>query len=664
MTKPRTTVLHIISSLPAHGAEQLLLDMLENADHTRFRFLVCTVAGGGPLVEEIRRRGTEVFVFQKRFRFDASILLKLKRLIQQEKVDLVHTHLFTADAWGRLAAVWAGVPAMVRSAHNSDIWKRWSHRIVDSMLLRRTCKIIAVSDSVKEYLKSLENVPEEKIVTVTNGINTKRFEKPVDTDAIKESLGIRRTDRVIGIMGRLEAVKGHHVFLEAAQQLTLKHDALRFLIVGDGPLRAELKEKVDHSNLREKVIFTGLRRDIPDLMKILDCLVLPSTREGLPIVLLEAMAAGVPIVATTVGGIPEVISNDVHGKLIAPNDSSALVTAVDWILNHPEQAQEMVGRARARVASDYSVARTARQIEAVYEEVLGHTTRPAREQRPSTLRRHIVSGLSTGLYPTSRLKATLAGKGIRFLTYHRIAEVSEFDQLVVSPPRFREQMRFLRNEGIPVLSFDEAIDCLEGKAPLPPRAVTLTFDDGYRDNYDTAFPVLREYQLPAIVFAVPGLVDGSAKLPRYDRSPTRMYLSWDELREMADHGFRVGSHSCTHANLTDLPPHAAQREILESKRILEEQLNQPVDFFCYPRGKYHRHHALMVRDCLYRAACSTRPGSNRPGGNPYAIRRTEISPNDTLWDFKKKLAGAYDLLHGAWQWSQDHLRSLNYQSSR
>ncbi len=213
-------------------------------------------------------------------------------------------------------------------------------------------------------------------------------------------------------------------------------------------------------------------------------------------------------------------------------------------------------------------------------------------------------------------------------------------------------MAYLAGGGYRVLPLAELADRLAARAPLPDRAVVLTFDDGFRDNYEHAFPVLQRYAMPATIFLVAGYV-GTERLPVLTGAPVvPRPLDWAQVREMHGRGIEFGSHTLTHPPLSRLPHDAAWREIRESRQVIEDHLGAPVRAFCYPRGDFDRAVKAMVREAGYRVACTTRPGVNAARSDPFALRRTYVGPHDTPAEFARKLEGGYDALQVAlylWQ---------------
>jgi len=243
----------------------------------------------------------------------------------------------------------------------------------------------------------------------------------------------------------------------------------------------------------------------------------------------------------------------------------------------------------------------------------------------STLR----SSVTSLVYHGSRW-AGLQDRGVRILCYHRVNDERQ-NYLTVSTPNFRAQMQFLKEEGYKTIDLNELID-LEGQEEAPEKLIAITFDDGWRDNFTNAFPILKSFQFSATVFLITGEMGKDS------------FLNYADIREMRAAGITFGSHTESHAQLPQLDRKTKWKEILGSKKSLERVLEESVDFFCYPKGLYDRETVDLVREAGYVAACSNRPGGNKQI-NPYLLKRTEISGFDSLAEFRKKIAGAYDLLH-------------------
>lgn len=222
--------------------------------------------------------------------------------------------------------------------------------------------------------------------------------------------------------------------------------------------------------------------------------------------------------------------------------------------------------------------------------------------------------------------------GTRILCYHRVNDETA-DYLSVPVRQFREQIQFLAEEGYQTMGLK---DLMKGAAA--PKSIVITFDDGFQDNYENAFPVLAEFGFSATIFCIAKKIGQP------------FFLRISEIKEMHHAGFEFGSHTLTHPHLKSLAADKKWWEIFGSKRFLEELIGFKCDLFCYPFGEYDAQAVRMVEHAGYRAACSNRPGTNKEKFNPYLLRRTEIGGFDSLTDFQKKAAGAFDLLHQGLHW--------------
>jgi peptidoglycan/xylan/chitin deacetylase (PgdA/CDA1 family) len=249
-------------------------------------------------------------------------------------------------------------------------------------------------------------------------------------------------------------------------------------------------------------------------------------------------------------------------------------------------------------------------------------------------------------WPLAAAERAFRGRGTRMLMYHRVADIPG-DRLSVHPESFARQMDFLRSGGWQVVPLSSAL-AAEG-AGCRPR-VALTFDDGFRDFYSAAWPILRERGFPAAVFVVPGLIEGKISLERYRGRPgEHVPLDWASLGELMRAGVTVGSHGLTHRELTALTEKEAKEEIEESARIIGEKLGTRPAWFAYPRGRNHPLHRRLAESAGYRGAVTVAPGACRPSGDPFALPRTEISADDDPAAFRLKLMGAFDCWHWLWQ---------------
>jgi peptidoglycan/xylan/chitin deacetylase (PgdA/CDA1 family) len=255
------------------------------------------------------------------------------------------------------------------------------------------------------------------------------------------------------------------------------------------------------------------------------------------------------------------------------------------------------------------------------------------------------SRLRRGLARVAGLGRT-PGAGVRVLTYHRVNDTHPRDRLSVETRTFAAQMEALAASGRPVVRLADVLPALRGDAALPLGAVALTFDDGYADNHAEALPVLDRLAFPAVFFVVTAAVGTPSTIDRYARCCGRDgMLDWAQVRDLRERGHAIGGHGRTHRELAALEADEVRREVDGCARDIEERLGERPRLFCYPRGRTSPAVRGIVAACGFEAACTVRPGANPPGADLLALRRTEVSGDDTLEDFRMKLEGGFDAWH-------------------
>lgn len=373
MLKYPLKVLRVVPSLEMGGVENTLLSLLPRLDRDKYQISLCCLYRGDDLAREAEEHQIPLFTLRMRPRLDVDLkylkgINQLRRFLRKEKFDIVHTHLYKANTPGRIAAILARVPIIIANEHNVDSWKKPGQMAADRFLSKFTNKVIVVSQAVKRFYHEEVGLPENKIEVVYNGVDLEKFSKRVDIEKKKEELNIPQDSKVVGIIGRLHPQKGHEYFLKAAAIVTREIPSVRFLIIGEGTLRDELEKMADRLGLADKTLFTGQRRDIAEILSVLDISVLSSLREGFSITVLESMASGLPVVVTDVGGNREVVEESQTGFIVPPENVGALAAAIARILKDENLARRMGERAHERVKS-FSIEKMARQTESIYDEL-------------------------------------------------------------------------------------------------------------------------------------------------------------------------------------------------------------------------------------------------------------------------------------------------------
>ena len=364
-------VLHVIGTLEIGGAESQLVTLAPILNNGHYDITVCCLQREGVQADILRAKGIKVVSLNMRLRYWFSAVIKLYRLIKQLNVQVVHTHLFHSSIWGRVVGKIAGVPVMMNTEHGMTLWKKWYHLFLARLTNSFTDKIIAVSEDIRQIRIDRENVPPQKIVFIPNSVNIEQFSQIKNRDQVRSELGIEPNTCVIGTVARLVPPKRLDYLLETAHLVREKKRQVHFLIIGDGPLRQKLEAQAEQLDLlTEHVQFLGSRHDIPDLLSALDIFVLSSEREGLPVSMLEAMAASLPIATTAVGGIPEVIQNGDNGLLVPPHEPDSLARAILSLVTDDTLRRLIAKQGYQTVKDRFSAVAVGQQITTLYDELL------------------------------------------------------------------------------------------------------------------------------------------------------------------------------------------------------------------------------------------------------------------------------------------------------
>ncbi len=371
----RHRLLHTITTLDRGGAELQLLPVLSALDPDRFEICLAYLKGAGSLRPDFERAGIRVVPFSMWAPLDPLLIVRLALFIVRERFDLVHTHLFKADVHAGIAARLAGTPALVCSKHNEDPYlKRLLPGILGRRLGRRVDRTIVLSHAVERFMIEVGAAQPTSTRVVPYGIDLDNFDQqatgPSDRPQIRKELGLDEDTFLFGCVARLEPQKAHSDLIEATALLARVRPDFRLVLIGEGSLRSRLEAQVARLGLKKHVHFAGLRTDIPRLLGALDGFVLSSHWEGFGLVLLEAMAAQLPIVATRVGAIGEVVADGETGLLVPACEPSSLAEALATLLADPRGAQTMGRAGRERAEAHFGLDRTVAQLSAIYEELL------------------------------------------------------------------------------------------------------------------------------------------------------------------------------------------------------------------------------------------------------------------------------------------------------
>jgi len=362
----------MVTTLDIGGAEAQIRDVVTRLDRSRFTPVVAWLKGVGELAPEFEAGGVPtVNLGMDRHRLSIGPAIRLLRSI---KPHIVHTHLGKADVIGAVAARSTGVPVLVSTKHNEDAYLRCPPvAAVAHGVARMADRVVVISDAVGRFLRRTIRIPEGHLRRIRYGFpaNGRRAgTDPLVSVELRRELRLEPRAMIVTCVARLTKQKGLLDLLRAMSRLREAAPRARLLIVGRGEMGAKLRQVVDLLGLRSAVRFLGFRRDIRRILRGSDLMVLPSHWEGFGLVLLEAMEAGIPILGTRVGAIPEVVVDGETGLLVTPGDPDALATGLVRLLRHPDVAAEMGLAGRRRLGEEFGMRKAVEAHEDFYEELL------------------------------------------------------------------------------------------------------------------------------------------------------------------------------------------------------------------------------------------------------------------------------------------------------
>lgn len=363
-------ILQLISSAGFFGAENVLLELSDELRKTGHSVTIGVLSNSRRPNTELREKALErsinTVVFECSGKFDLKAISAIGSYVREGSIDIVHSHGYKANIYAVLSNRKNRKP-LVSTCHNWIISSAKSgiYSYLDKVFLKRFDAVVPVSKTV-ERLVLETGLNKKKIRLIENGINIYRFIEEKRDAGLQSLLGIDSGSKVIGTVGRLTEEKGHKTLIQAAGKVLDAYKNSFFIIVGDGRLRSTLEENARVAGIGERVIFTGTRDDIPELLSIMDVFVLPSLTEGQPMSLLEAMAAGKAIVASDVGDVKKILKDGLLGIVTPPADPGAVSEGIIHYLNNPLAAEKAGTAARKEAIERYSSARMAREYLLVY----------------------------------------------------------------------------------------------------------------------------------------------------------------------------------------------------------------------------------------------------------------------------------------------------------
>jgi glycosyltransferase involved in cell wall biosynthesis len=374
-------LMNVVPTLLCGGTENQFMNLARSLDPARFSVRFGCLRRRGQFISELSERGmplTEYHVATFRSMKAVVQQARLARDVRQHRIDIVHTYSFYGNVFAIPPARMAA-PVVVASIRDRGPYLTPMQKRVQRHVCRLADCVLVNADAVKTWLAD-EGFDPARIVVIPNGVDLGRFAAPRDPADLRRSLQVPEGARLVAVVSRLHRMKGIEDFLDAAAMVAATRDDVRFLVVGEPPAAdthyfTELIGRARALGIAGRVIFTGLRSDVPAVLAAVDVSVMPSLNEALSNVLLESMAAGAPVVATAVGGTTEALADGQSGVVIPPGDPAAMAAAIGRLLDHPGIARELGARARTTIAEKFSLDRMVAATETVYYELLSRKQR-------------------------------------------------------------------------------------------------------------------------------------------------------------------------------------------------------------------------------------------------------------------------------------------------
>ena len=368
----RLKVLLATGALHYGGLERVVISLWRHMDRTRFDPLIVCTKNRGAHYEDLEREGARLFVLSdygtKIGKYAACF--RLAQIARAEKVDIIHTHNTGPMLDAALAGLFGRPGVMVHTDHARNFPDDRRYMVAENIAARFFAKIVAVSEETKQNLIHYEGIPAEKITVINNGIEGASYDIALDRQEAKKRFGVERFNQIVGLGVVLTEQKGIIHLIRAASQVLEQRPGTGFVVAGDGKIRAQLQTFVNEQGIADNFVFIGATKEIPVFLQCLDVYVLPSQWEGLPLVLLEAMAAKRCIVASAVGAVPQVITDKEEGLLVPPADPSALAAALVRVLGDIALQKKLAHNAHVRFLNGFDVQSMVSSYERLYEDAI------------------------------------------------------------------------------------------------------------------------------------------------------------------------------------------------------------------------------------------------------------------------------------------------------
>ncbi len=360
-------VMQITHDLALGGLQQVVVNLCRAIDREKFDVSVLCLRDFGQFVPEIEKLGIRVYCLeQKESGTDYFSFLKVAKILKREKIDIIHTHNTQPFVDGTIASLMSSIKTVVHTDHARDFPDKKRYMFAEWLMSKFVYKVVGVSEHTTQNLIEYEKISKGKVLTILNGVDESTYNIAIDKEKKRKELGINRDGLIIGLGVRLSEQKGVAYLIDAMPEVIKVYPDITLVVAGSGEIENELKRKVYDLGLTTNILFPGARTDIHELLKLFDLYILPSLWEGLPMTILEAMAAGCPIIATNVGGNGMAIENGFNGSLIEKENSKLLAYEILKLLKDKKLREMYVQNSIEIFRNKFSARIMARNYEKLY----------------------------------------------------------------------------------------------------------------------------------------------------------------------------------------------------------------------------------------------------------------------------------------------------------
>jgi len=361
----KTKVLQLIETSGPGGAETMLINLVRELSKGRYDPIIC-LRKSGWLCDQLQKHGFETVIISQDGYVNSAWFRQLRKIIHAEQIDVIHAHEFAMNAYGSVLSGLTGV-AVITTVHGKSYYhEKWRRRLAYRTIAKWS-KMVAVSDDIRNFLITQVGIKKNNVLTIHNGIDTKAY---IGRSHVERAHQNGRTEYVIGAVGSLYPVKGHTYLLQALAIVLKTQPEVVCRIAGQGHLLPQLEAEAGDLGIANQITFLGLRDDIPEVLRNIDVFVLPSLSEGLPLSVLEAMAAGKPVIATDVGGVSEVLQDQITGFMVPAKDPKALAARILQLMADRTIAERFGRAGREKIEQEFSLETMTKRYEALYDQAL------------------------------------------------------------------------------------------------------------------------------------------------------------------------------------------------------------------------------------------------------------------------------------------------------